>query len=127
MSGVVWAAIAGILFGVFQAVNRQTLVRLDVVASTFIQLLVSSAVMIAALFVQGTDAIGELSVLSVTNFTLAGLIHFLGGWTLLNISQKRLGAARTSPLLAATPLFGTVLGIAVFGEIPARSRSPGSR
>jgi hypothetical protein len=48
----------------------------------------------------------------------AGLIHFSVGWTLLNASQKRIGAARTSPLLAATPLFGSVLAAVTLGEVP---------
>lgn len=118
MSGVVAAAIAGLLFGVFQVVNRAALVGLDVLPSTFIQLLASSAFMVVALLVQGTDGVSSLSASAAANFTIAGLIHFLGGWTLLNVSQKRLGAARTSPLLATTPLFGTFLAAVTLDEIP---------
>jgi drug/metabolite transporter (DMT)-like permease len=55
---------------------------------------------------------------AVGAFLGAGLVHFFIGWTLLNASQKRLGAARTSPLLATTPLFGTVLAAVTFGEVP---------
>jgi drug/metabolite transporter (DMT)-like permease len=118
MSGVAAAAIAGVLFGVFQVVNRAALVEMDVLASTFIQLLASCAFMVVAVLVQGIDGITLLSASAVANFALAGLIHFLGGWTLLNMSQKRLGAARTSPLLATTPLFGTVLAAVTLDEIP---------
>jgi drug/metabolite transporter (DMT)-like permease len=118
MSGVVAAAIAGVIFGVFQVVNRAALVEMDVLASTFIQLLASAAFMVVALLVQGTEGISSLSASSVANFALAGLIHFFGGWTLLNMSQKRLGAARTSPLLATTPLFGTFLAAVTLDEIP---------
>jgi drug/metabolite transporter (DMT)-like permease len=118
MSGVVAAAIAGLLFGVFQVVNRAALVEMDVLPSTFIQLLASSAFMLVALIVQGTEGVSSLSASGVANFTLAGLIHFLGGWTLLNMSQKRLGAAKTSPLLATTPLFGTFLAAVALDEVP---------
>src|SRR6266545_1805895 len=118
MSGVAAAAIAGVIFGLFQVVNRAALVEMDVLASTFIQLLASSAFMVVALLVQGTEGISSLSASAAANFTLAGLIHFLGGWTLLNMSQKRLGAAKTSPLLATTPLFGTFLAAVTLDEIP---------
>jgi drug/metabolite transporter (DMT)-like permease len=118
MSGVVAAAIAGLLFGVFQVVNRAALVEMDVLPSTFIQLLASSAFMLVALIVQGTEGVSSLSASGVANFTLAGLVHFLGGWTLLNMSQKRLGAAKTSPLLATTPLFGTFLAAVTLDEVP---------
>lgn len=118
MSGVAAAAIAGVIFGLFQVVNRAALVEMDVLASTFIQLLASSAFMVVALLVQGTEGISSLSAWAAANFTVAGLIHFLGGWTLLNMSQKRLGAAKTSPLLATTPLFGTFLAAVTLDEIP---------
>lgn len=118
MSGVVAAAIAGVIFGLFQVVNRAVLVEMDVLTSMFIQLLAGSAFMVVALLVQGTEGVSSLSASSVSNFTFAGLIHFFGGWTLLNMSQKRLGAARTSPLLATTPLFGTLLAAVTLDEIP---------
>jgi MYXO-CTERM domain-containing protein len=118
MSGVAAAAISGVTFGVFQVVNRSALVEMDVLASTFIQLAASSVFMLTVLMVQGTPGVSTLSASAVGNFTIAGLIHFLGGWTLLNMSQKRLGAARTSPLLATTPLFGTFLAAVALDEVP---------
>ena len=57
---------------------------------------------------------------ALANFAAAGLVHFSLGWTLLNLSQKRLGAARTSPLLAATPLFGVVVAAVTLHELPSR-------
>lgn len=118
MSGVVWAALAGILFGLFQSINRLALVDLDVIASTFVQLLACTAFLFVALLVQGTDQLDALTVGSVATFAVAGVIHFLGGWTLLNLSQKRIGAARTSPLLATTPLFGAAIAAVTLDELP---------
>lgn len=118
MTGVLWAAVAGLLFGVFQSVNRATLVDMDVYASTFIQLLVCSAFMIVVLLVDDASAVGQLTATAVGNFGVAGLIHFMAGWTLLNLSQKRLGASRTSPLLATTPLFGTAIAAVTLDEVP---------
>ncbi len=119
MSGVVWAAIAGVAFGVFQAVNRGTLVDMDVYESTFLQLLVSAVVL--AVMLLGTRQLGRLATLPAGAwgyFALAGLVHFFAGWTLLNQSQKRIGAARTSPLLSTTPLFGSLLALLLLGEVP---------
>lgn len=119
MSGVVWAALAGITFGVFQSVNRLALVELDVIASTFVQLLACTGFLLVALLIQGTEQVDALTIEAIAAFGIAGLIHFLGGWTLLNLSQKRIGAARTSPLLATTPLFGAALAAATLHEIPS--------
>jgi DME family drug/metabolite transporter len=46
------------------------------------------------------------------------MIHFFVGWTTLNLSQERIGAARTSPLLSTTPLFGLVFGAALASQVP---------
>lgn len=119
MSGAVWATVAGVGFGLFQSVNRQAVRGMDVWQSTFLQLAVSSVILLA-----GTLATEDLSVLAaapplaLAAFLGAGLVHFSVGWTLLNASQKRIGAARTSPLLAATPLFGAILAALTFGEVP---------
>ncbi|HEX9122784.1 MAG TPA: EamA family transporter [Actinomycetota bacterium] len=120
MNGVLWAAVAGITFGLFQSVNRGTLVEMDVYESTFIQLLVSSAVLVAAMVVaRDLGRLSQVPWAAYVDFGLAGVVHFLGGWTLLNMSQKRLGAARTSPLLATVPLFGAALAAVTLHETPS--------
>jgi drug/metabolite transporter (DMT)-like permease len=119
MSGAIWATVAGIGFGLFQSINRQAVRGMDVWQSTFMQLAVSSVVLLLGALV--TEDLGELrsaSAVALAAFLAAGLVHFLVGWTLLNASQKRIGAARTSPLLAATPLFGAVLAALTLSEVP---------
>jgi DME family drug/metabolite transporter len=120
MAGVAWAAVAGIGFGLFQSVNRAALRGMDAFASTFLQLLVSAVVLVAASLATGD--LGRLAAAPVSawlSFAAAGLVHFSVGWTLLNLSQQRLGAARTSPLLASTPLFGVVLAAVTIHELPS--------
>jgi drug/metabolite transporter (DMT)-like permease len=51
-------------------------------------------------------------------FALAGIIHFVLGWLLLNVSQARIGASRTAPLITLSPLFGVVLAVVTLGELP---------
>jgi drug/metabolite transporter (DMT)-like permease len=122
MSGALWAAVAGIGFGLFQSVNRQAIRGMDVWQSTFMQLLGSTLILVAgALATEDIGAALSASPAALGAFVAAGLIHFFVGWTLLNASQKRIGAARTSPLLAATPLFGTVLAAVALGQRGSRS------
>jgi len=119
MSGAVWATVAGVGFGLFQSVNRQAVRGLDVWQSTFLQLAVSSVVLLAGTLATGDlRELGQVPAVAMAAFLGAGLLHFSVGWTLLNASQKRIGAARTSPLLAATPLFGSILAAVTFGEVP---------
>jgi drug/metabolite transporter (DMT)-like permease len=120
VTGVLWAAASGIGFGLFQSVNVRAVRQLDdVYLSTFLQLLIAAAVLVAACL-----AVGDLPLLSDASawawisFALAGLVHFFLGWTLLNASQGRIGAARTSPLLTMTPLFGVAIAAVTLGQLP---------
>jgi DME family drug/metabolite transporter len=120
MTGVALAAVAGIGFGLFQSVNRAALRGMDAYASTFLQVLVSAAILVAVSLAAGDP--GRLAAAPPSawwRFAAAGLVHFSVGWTLLNLSQQRLGAARTSPLLATVPLFGVVIAAGTLREVPS--------
>jgi drug/metabolite transporter (DMT)-like permease len=120
MSGVWWAAVAGVGFGLFQSVNRASIEDLDVYRSTFIQLVISAMILSVATAVSGDlTRLRSIPATALLNFSLAGMVHFFVGWTLLNASQKRLGATRTGPLIATTPLFGAVVAAASLGEVPS--------
>ena len=120
MTGVALAAVAGVGFGLFQSVNRAALRGMDAYASTFLQVLVSAAILVAVSLAAGDP--GRLAAAPASawwRFAAAGLVHFSVGWTLLNLSQQRLGAARTSPLLATVPLFGVVIAAVALQEVPS--------
>ncbi|UJA20449.1 DMT family transporter [Thermoleophilia bacterium SCSIO 60948] len=121
MSGAAWAAVSGAGFGLFQAFNARAVRNLSsVYLSTFLQLVLATLVLGLAAAVAGE--LGDLGAVPLDAYALfaaAGMVHFFVGWTTLNFSQSRIGAARTSPLIATTPLFGLVLGIVFAGEIPA--------
>ena len=120
MTGGLWAAASGVGFGLFQALNRRALGGIDdAYVSTFLQVLVGTLVLVAAS--AATEDLGQLAdatAWSLIAFALAGLLHFLLGWTFLNLSQKRIGAARTSPLLTTTPIFGLVISAVTLGQLP---------
>jgi len=91
----------------------------DAYLATFLQLLVALAVLaVASLTTTDFGLIAEATAAGLAFFALAGLVHFFVGWTLLNMSQMRIGAARTSPLLSTNPLFGVVVAAITLGELP---------
>jgi drug/metabolite transporter (DMT)-like permease len=119
MSGVALAAAAGLGFGVFQTLNVRAVRGLDPFTSTFLQVAVAAAILAAAsLLGQDVGRLRDAPAWALADFAAAGLLHFLAGWTFLNLSQRRIGAARTSPLLTTTPLFGLVVAAVSVGQLP---------
>ena len=120
MSGEIWAAASGLGFGLFQAVNVRAVRQLDDLwMSTFLQLVSASLVLVVLSAATGElAAIDDLTAWAIVSFTIAGAVHFFMGWTLLNASQQRIGAARTAPLLATVPLWGIAIAAVVYGELP---------
>jgi len=120
VTGVLWAAASGIGFGFFQSLNVRAVRQLDdVYVSTFLQLAVAAVVLLAVCLAVGDlSLLGGASAWAIASFALAGLLHFFLGWTFLNVSQDRIGAARTSPLLTTVPLFGVVIAAVSLGQLP---------
>ena len=116
--GVFWAIVAGVGFGFYQAFNRKAGVGLDVYRGTFISLLISALILVAASVVQeDLSTLASAPPSAYLNFALAGLVHFFIGWTLIGLSQNQVGAARTGALVGATPLFATAIAALTLGEI----------
>jgi drug/metabolite transporter (DMT)-like permease len=120
VSGAAWAALSGAGFGLFQALNARAVREIEsVYVSTFLQLLVAAAILaVAAIATEDVSELAEAPAWGLISFALAGLVHFFVGWTTLNFSQARIGAARSSPLLATTPLFGLVFAAMFTAELP---------
>jgi drug/metabolite transporter, DME family len=127
VTGVLWAAVSGIGFGLFQSVNVRAVRRLDdVYVSTFLQLLIAAALLLGACIAVGDlPLLADASAWALISFGLAGLVHFFLGWTLLNVSQDRIGAARTSPLLTTVPLFGLAIAAVTLGQMPGTAALAG--
>jgi len=101
MTGPLLAAAAGVGFGAFQTLNRRAVGGMqDAYLATFLQLLVAMLVLLAAsAATEGLDPLRDAPAAALLWFAGAGLVHFFVGWTFLNMSQMRIGASRTSPLL----------------------------
>ena len=121
MSGVLWATASGIGFGLFQSLNRRAIRGIeDPWVSTFLQLSVAAAVLVlASLLSEDLSQLGDASGKAIALFAVAGVIHFVLGWLFLNMSQMRIGASRTAPLITLSPLFGIVLAAVTLGELPS--------
>lgn len=119
LAGTWWALLAGVGFGLFQSLNRRALSGMDVYLATFLQLLISAGVL-GGLSLLTTDLrlLARAPLSAYAAFALAGFLHFFVGWTLLNLSQQRIGAARTSPLIATAPLWAAVIAAIVLREVP---------
>jgi drug/metabolite transporter (DMT)-like permease len=120
MSGASWAITAGLGFGLFQSVNRRGVSGMNVYLATFVQLVASFVVLGGiSLATEDLGVLLHVPLSAILNFAAAGFFHFFIGWTFLNASQKRIGAARTSPLIGTTPLFATVIAAMTLGEFPS--------
>src|SRR5919107_3103729 len=122
MSGALLAAASGLGFGLFQTTNARALRGSrgeDPFASTLVQISVAALALTAVSLATGelADAL-DAPLWALGDFALAGLLHFLAGWSLLNLSQQRIGAARTSPLLTTVPVFGVVIAVVTLGQVP---------
>jgi drug/metabolite transporter (DMT)-like permease len=120
VTGPALAAAAGLGFGVFQTLNRRAVGGMnDAYLATFLQLVVALGVLVAAsVATEDLGLLGEATTASLVWFSAAGLVHFFVGWTLLNMSQMRIGAARTSPLLSTNPVFGAAIAAVWLAEFP---------
>src|ERR687893_1208702 len=78
----------------------------------------TAVLVVASLASEDLSQLGDASGEAIALFALAGIIHFVLGWLLLNVSQARIGASRTAPLITLTPLFGVVLAAVTPGALP---------
>jgi len=120
VTAALWAVASGVGFGLFQSLNRRALVDIeDPYVSTFINLVIAAVALLAvALATEDLTRLFDAGAWPLIAFAAAGIVHFLLGWTFLNLSQRRIGAARTSPLLTMTPLFALVVAAITLGQLP---------
>ena len=120
MTASLWAVASGIGFGLFQSLNRRALVDIeDPYVSTFLNLVIAALALLGvALATEDLTRLLDAGAWPLIAFAAAGVVHFLLGWTFLNLSQRRIGAARTSPLLTMTPLFALVVAAITLGQLP---------
>lgn len=119
MSGALWAVIAGVGFGVFQPLNRRVNRELDPYACTFLVLAMGALlIVVLSLLTSDLDLLGTAPLSAAGWFALAGVIQFAGGWTMVSLSQRRDGAAKTGAAAGAMPVISTLLAAIFLAELP---------
>jgi drug/metabolite transporter (DMT)-like permease len=117
MSGVAWALVAAVAFAVTQIFNRKSNQLIDAYRTAFGLLATAAVVLVVRAIATGEFALlAAAPISSLTYFVLATFIHFVAGWTLIALSQQRIGVARSQALVGASPLVGAVLAAFVLEE-----------
>lgn len=116
MTGALLALGAGIALGLFQSFNGKASGQVTIQRATVTLLVTSALIVTAAVFVTRSPRIYlDIPISAYLLFAIAGIIHFVVGWSLLSQSQRVVGAARTGSLIGTVPIFTAIVG-AVFLE-----------
>ncbi len=116
-AGVLWALVAAVGFGLTQMMNRKANLLVDAFRTAFGMLVAVEVILVIRLFITGDFALlADAPIGSLAYFAGSAIIHYIGGWTLLALSQQTIGVARTGALVAAAPIVGAMLAVPVLDE-----------
>jgi drug/metabolite transporter (DMT)-like permease len=109
--------VAAVGFAFLQASNRKVNQSIDAYRTAFGMLVAVEVVLLVRILVFGDigllfDAPPE----AVLIFCATTLFHFIGGWTLLALSQQQIGVARTAALASPAPIVGTLIAAVALDE-----------
>ena len=117
MSGPLWALVAAIGFAFLQASNRKANQLLDAYRTAFgLLVAVEIVLFVRSLFFGDIGLLFSAPPSAVFIFGVTTLFHFVGGWTLLALSQQSIGVARTGALVSSAPIIGTLVAAIALDE-----------
>lgn len=117
MSGALWALVAAIGFAFLQASNRKANQLVDAYRTAFGLLVAVEIVLLVGVAMRGDlDLLLSAPASAVAIFGVTTLFHFIGGWTLLALSQQKIGVARTAALVSPAPIVGTLVAAIALDE-----------
>lgn len=117
MSGALWALVAAIGFAFLQVSNRKANQLLDAYRTAFGLLVAVEVVLLVRIVLLGDFGLLFSAPLpAVVIFGVTTLFHFVGGWTLLALSQQTIGVARTGALVSSAPIIGTLVAAVALDE-----------
>ncbi len=112
-----WALIAGVAFGISQLSNRGLNREINALRATTAMVTALLGFLMLALVVTGElSDLAEITLEAVFWFAMAGLMHFLAGWTLFAFSQQKIGPSRTAAILSVNPVMAAVIAWLVLSE-----------
>lgn len=118
MLGVLFALFAALGFGATAFFARLSNQHMRPTSGVIVSLVVG--VIFTSVFVVVMDG-AEAVALEWTQFALlflAGFASFVGGRLLNFVAVSKIGVARSSPVVGASPLFAVALAILLLGETP---------
>ena len=116
MTGVAFALGAAVLWALSAISVRFGLRYMPATLGTFLSLLSGLVLMAVLVMLFQRDHLPEVTLGVVGLFSLVGLFNFVFGRYLNFLSISHLGVTRSTPVLATTPLFATVLAVIFLGE-----------
>jgi drug/metabolite transporter (DMT)-like permease len=117
LSGALWALVAAIGFAFLQVSNRKANQLVDAYRTAFGLLVAVEIVLLLRIALLGDFGLLLSAPLSaVVIFGVTTLFHFVGGWTLLALSQQTIGVARTGALVSSAPIIGTLVAAVALDE-----------
>ena len=118
MLGILFALCAAVGFGATAFFARLSVQHMRPTSGVIVSLVVG-VVCTAGLVVamDGAEAL-SLDWIQLALLFLAGLSSFVGGRLLNFVAVSKIGVARSSPVVGASPLFAVALAILLLGETP---------
>lgn len=115
--GVIWALVSAVGFGFTQMMNRKSNLLTDAFRTAFGLLLFVELILLVRMFVTGDfRLLADAPLKSLLYFAGSASIHYGVGWTLLALSQQKIGVGRTGALVSAAPIVGVLLAVPILGE-----------
>ena len=117
MTGPLWALVAAIGFAFLQVSNRKANQLVDAYRTAFgLLVAVETVLLVRAALIGDFGLLFSAPLPAVVIFGVTTLFHFVGGWTLLALSQQTIGVARTGALVSAAPIIGTLVAAIALDE-----------
>ena len=115
--GVIWALVSALGFGLTQVMNRKSNLLTDAFRTAFGLLVFVELILVARMMITGDfRLLADAPISSLAFFAGSATIHYGLGWTLLALSQQKIGVARTGALVSAAPIVGVLLAVPILGE-----------
>jgi drug/metabolite transporter (DMT)-like permease len=109
--------VAAFCFGFTQVLNRKSNQLVGAFRTAFGLLAVAELVLIALALATGEAArLPGAPLWALACFAGAAFFHFGAGWTLLALSQQKVGVARTGALVSGAPLVGALIAASFLDE-----------
>jgi uncharacterized membrane protein len=115
-TGILYAVIAGLLWGTSPVLVKRGLVNSDVSAATLTQQAAILFTLILFTLLEGSLATGQISTVSMLVFIAIGIVGAYLGRTLFVKSVDQIGATRAQLVNNTSPLVTVVLAALLLGE-----------